>query len=388
MALSELIKVKYPQSDLFVIQAGLPQKHTQLDNLSQVFTLPHPFMNRQHFRQALNASNIDSVLRSKICSKIIHSQNPKLFITETFPLGHDACRYELIPSLVDAARGGSRIWSIAGYPLLTGKSQNWKNKVMGLYEKIFICCPQEEKIWLREFMPNSKQRIEHQEFFDRYAAKINFIGYFLPQGQLIHDKITKFNSTETKFSHKVLVLRGSGAVYPKLIAQAILASDDLPEYFEMTIVTGPATTNDEWQLFNRLMHKKRLNNVKLLRVVSHYEDLIKVASVCVATSGYHTSAMLLKYRKRAVLVPFEGYDKTNFYEQKARAAMLKEKIGAQVISIKELNAKNLLKAILIAAQQKESKQILSKGFFGASSRLNQALTELFGRSQGQIKDQL
>ena len=118
----------------------------------------------------------------------------------------------------------------------------------------------------------------------------------------------------------------------------------------------------------------------LLRSVGNYEGLIKSSDVCVSLAAYHTSVMLLKHRKKAVLIPFEGYGSMSFHEQPARAVMLKEMIGAKILSIQDLTAKTLTAAIKEAAAcvEKSDSQIPKEWFMGGDV-LDKALTGLFGR---------
>ena len=151
-------------------------------------------------------------------------------------------------------------------------------------------------------------------------------------------------------------------IYPKLIAQAIRASDLLGKEYYLTVVAGPSTTPQEWYFFTTLVGKKKVNNLVLLRAVGNYEGLIKESDVCVSVAAYHTSVMLLKHRKKAVVIPFEGYGSMSIHEQPARAAMLKEMIGAKILSIQDLTANTLTAAVKkAAARQKVVHKSLRSG---------------------------
>jgi predicted glycosyltransferase len=147
----------------------------------------------------------------------------------------------------------------------------------------------------------------------------------------------------------------------------------------MTVVAGPATTPQEWYLFNTLVARKNVNNLTLLKMVGDYEGLIKESDVCVATAGYHTSVMLLKHRKKAVVIPFEGYGTMTFHEQPARTVMLKEMIGAKILSIKDLTAKILAATVRKAAACKKARGHIPEEWFMDGKVLDKALIKLFGQ---------
>ena len=165
-----------------------------------------------------------------------------------------------------------------------------------------------------------------------------------------------------------------------MIAEAIRSASDLlgKEYY-LTVVAGPSTTAQEWYFFATLVGKKKINNLVLLRAVGNYERLIEKNDVCVSLASYHTSVMLLKHRKKSVLIPFEGYGAMSINEQPARAAMLKEMIGAKILSIQDLTAATLTAVIKDAAACQEVNAQIPKEWFMGADVLDHALTELFGQ---------
>ena len=107
--------------------------------------------------------------------------------------------------------------------------------------------------------------------------------------------------------------------------------------------------------------------------------MIKESDVCVSAAGYHTSVMLLKHRKKAVVIPFEGYGSMSFYEQPARAVMLKEMIGAKILSIQDLTADILTQRLKRLPPARKSVPHIPKKWFRGGDVLDKALTGLFGR---------
>jgi len=381
MAVGEVFKKRFPSGNLFFIQAGLAQPKARLDQLGQVHVLPGAFMDRRNFKVPVSAGGADTEKRANACLEFITRENPDLLITEFFPLGREECRHELIPSLLKARSRGSALWAIAGYPLLTGKDQDWREKIIKLYQKIIIFSPPQEQKFIADTISVPKEKREYLDFFEEHASKITFAGYLLPRQELMrdHEDENLPKPPVPKGACKVAVLRGGGAYFPKLIAQAIRASDLLGKDYYLTAVAGPSTTSQEWFLFATLVAKKKVNNLLLLRSIGDYEGLAAKSDVCVSTASYHTSVIMLKHRKKAVLIPFGGYGATSLHEQPARAAFLQEAMGAQVLSIQDLTAESLAASIIDAADRRQTASTIPKEWLTGADVLDKALTGLLPR---------
>ncbi|MEI7998755.1 MAG: glycosyltransferase [Candidatus Omnitrophota bacterium] len=381
IAVSEVFKKRFPKGSLFFIQAGVQQPKAKIDPLGRVYSLPGAFMNRRNFRQPIREAGVDAEKRAQACVEIVTKEKPELFITEFFPLGREEFRHELIPSLVKLSHQGTALWAVAGYPLLTGVNYEWRQKILKLYQKIIIFSPSLEKDLIAKSFSRAQDKQKYLDFFERNSKKVIFAGYHLPQQPVVDDD-EDYNFPRGNIPKnvcRVAVLRGGGAYYPKVIAEAIRASDSLGKEYFLTVVAGPSTMPQEWDLFTKLVGNKKINNLALYRSVGNYEGLIKESDLCVSVAGYHTSVMLLKHRKKAVVIPFEGYGSMSFYEQPARAVMLKEMIGAEVLSIQDLTAKSLSSAIKnIAACPQVSTQVPQEWFMGGNV-LDKSLIGLFGR---------
>ncbi len=381
-AISQVFRKKFPSGNFFSIHGGIQQPMSQLSQNIKVYSLPFPYADKTVFRGSVPHPGAHAIQRAKVCTEIMDRELPDLFLTEFFPMGREECRHELIPSLIKASVRKVKIWAVAGYPLLLGTGQGWREKVLKLYQKIIIFAPLMEKNWIVASLPDEQTKQRYNDFFERNEHMIEFAGYLLPQGGIITYKgdVNTPRPPIPKGACRVTVVRGGGAVYPKIIAEAICASDVLGKEYYLTIVAGPSTSPDEWYLFSTLLAKKKIKNVVLLKAVVDYEGLIRDSDVCVATPSYHTSVMLMKYRKKAVLVPFEGYGQgAVFYEQKARAALLKENIGSIVHSITELTAMSLAESVRMAASQQSGSEELPQEWFMGADHLGKALTGLLPR---------
>jgi len=379
MAVGEVFKKRSPGGDLFFIQAGIQQPNIKINQLGKVYSLPGAFVSRQNFRVPVRQLGADVEKRGQVCVDIVTREKPDLFITEFFPLGWEECRHELISPLLKASEQGAAVWAVAGHPLLTGTNNEWRDRILKLYQKIIIFSPVREKELMAGSFKRASDKQKYLNFFERNAQKIIFAGYLWPQHEVVLDdeEVTSPKPPMPQGVCRVAVVRGGGAFYPKVVAEAIQASDLLGKEYHLTVVAGPATTTQEWYFFNALVAKKKVNNLLLLRSLGNYEGLVKDSDVCVAMGGYNTSVMLLKHRKKAVIIPFEGYGSMTFYEQPARAVLLKEMIGARILYIQELTANTLASEIRDTASRKKIHiQIPKEWFFGADV-LDKALTGLF-----------
>ena len=375
-AIGEIFKKRFPHGNLFFIQAGLEQPKSKIDQLGEVFTLPSPFMSRSSFKESVYPKETD--LRSKRCQEIITRHKPDLFITEFFPLGREECRHELIPSLIQASKQGAQLWAITGYPLLIGTDNEWRQKILKFYQKIIVLSPAIEKKAMADSLLSVTQRQKYSDFFKENEEKIVFAGYLLPQQEVVKDD-TDTNQPKppmAKGACQVAVIRGGGAVYPKVIAEAIRASDLLGKEYYFTVVAGPSTTTQEWYFFATLIAKKRVSNLILLRSLGNYEGLIEKSDVCVSLASYHSSVMLLKHQKKAVIVPFVGYEGRSHAEQPARAVMLKKMLSAQIIPYQELTAVALAQSIKKISTRQAIFKDIPKGWFTGAKVLEKHLTAL------------
>lgn len=382
LAVGEAFPKRFPQRSLFFIQAGVSQPQTRLDQRGRVYSLPGAFMGRRSFRKPISGAGMNTSARSKACVDIVSREKPDFFITEFFPLGREECRHELIPALIKASAQGAVLLGVAGYPLLTGTDYEWREKILKLYRRIIIFAPVVEKDFIAESLSKTAARQKYLEFFEKNSGKIQFAGYLLPQQGVVCNEEDKNlpKPPVPKGVCRVAVVRGGGAYYPKLIAEAVRASDLIGKEYYFTVVAGPATTPQEGDFFAALVRKKKINNLVLLRAVGDYEGLISKSDICVSVASYHSSVLLLKYRKKAVVIPFEGYGGwQSFHEQPARAALLKEKIGTRILSIQDLTAVSLTEAIKDTAGQPQGVESIPEEWFKGADVFQEALTELLPR---------
>ncbi len=379
MAVGEVWKKRFPKGNLFFIQAGLQQSKTKLDMMGNVYQLPGAYLSRLNFKEPVRLNGAQIEGRSRFCADVLVKEKPDVFITELFPLGREESRYELAPSLIKSSQQGCSLWAVAGYPLLTALNDTWRKSIIKLYKRIIIFSPPEEKEYIADAFTQKEDRQKYLNFFEQNKDKITFAGYLLPKGEVIHEHKDEniYKPPVPLKALRIAVIRGGGAYYPKLITEAILASDLLGTQYYWTVIAGPSTTPEEWYLFSTLVYKKKVKNLVMYRSVGDYERLIEHSDVCVSVAPYHTSAMLLKHRKKAVVVPFQGLGDMSCREQPARAAMLKDHIGAEILSYDELTAGTLGVMINKAAAAPDKEPKVPSEWFDGANVLDQAFKGFF-----------
>lgn len=338
-----LLKQRLLKENLFCIQAGKSQPYLASDDSLKTFTLEYPLFERKHFYHPPQFHQEQITQRAKQCLAIIKKQEPDMFFTEYFPLGRAISRFELMPSLMWLFRHKRPIYSVAGYPMLSQEPDFVGESVLKLYQCIFIHAPVVEKEYLADQYEDSVQKKKYISFFERYREKIVFTNYLTPPKLPFMEQEEEILLPKNKIN--ILVLRGGGAYCPHVLAYALQISDLLGEEFFLTMIAGPATTQQEWLLFQSIMEKKEIKNVQLLFQTQQYEALIKQSDLCISSASYHTSILLMKYKKRAVIVPVQGSKNVVLREQPARAQLLKDMLGCVVVDEKDLTIEILKEAI-------------------------------------------
>lgn len=333
LAFAEVLRQAFPRAKLFFIQNGKPQPMADMGRVGKVYVLSQPLFNRSHFMKPAERDSGGPV-RASECLAIIRAEQPDIFVTEYFPLGRSLATEELMPVLIELYRRHVPIYGIAGYPLLTGPTGVYREFFLRLYKKIFIFSPKVEKEYIAEFMPTGTARDDYLDFFRKYKKKVVFCGYLVPKNPVLKRKAGAAGFRYQKKIH-IAVVRGGGAYAPQIIISAIKASDLLGTGYEFIIITGPSTTQGEWQMFQRYLSRKRINNVRLVKQTDRYDQLLAESDVCVCPVPYHTALRVLQYARRAVILPFTGEsEEVSFCEQPARARLLEDYLRSEVLSFK------------------------------------------------------
>lgn len=170
-AIAEVFKKRFPNGDLFFIQAGLEQPKARLNQLGKCYLLPKPFVSRRNFRVPANEAGAHVAERSQVCADIIRREKPDLFITEFFPLGWEECRHELISSLIKLSLQKATVCAVSGFPLITGTNYEWRDRILKLYQRVIILSPIREKEFMADTFIHKLESKRYLDFFERNEQK-------------------------------------------------------------------------------------------------------------------------------------------------------------------------------------------------------------------------
>ena len=344
LSILSLLKKTFSRSRFFCLQGSLPQDFLSYPAFLQRYNLPFSLFSRNNFSNPFVADSRTIEKRAASCLNMVKRCRLDVLLTEYFPLGRADCWAELFPSLVHLKKQGKGIFSSVGYPLINQKQLARVRFLIPFYRKIYIHSPEIERDYMASFYPVGRRRQDYLDFFKENESRILFTGYVLPEPL----EFKKDFDEHVRFPQgpvRVLVTRGAGAYCPEIILSALQASDILGPGFFFVLVAGPSTTDEEWRTFQKVLTAKRVQNALLVRATADFEALIRQSDVCVCPAPYNTSVLLLKHRKRAVIVPFEGNARVKFVEQCARANLLQDHLGSIVVAAARLTPRRLATAI-------------------------------------------
>lgn len=359
--------------EIYLIQASLPQPEIKFPANVKKINLPFPFYTRNNFRHPFKLDFKEVNCRAKVLSEKIKSIDPDIFITEYFPFGHKESEYELLPVLNYLKSRNKQVICSLGYPFFSLKNLSHTQAILHFYDKILLHNPPELEIKcaLDYLNDKSKQDI-YKSFIDKIKRKIIFTGYVLPCG-VNQNSLDRISREFSKGRKTILVTRGGGAYYPKIIVSSLLAARLLKEY-DFLVVAGPSTSASEWEGFIRLKNRYKLKNVVLKKYIKDFPQHLRNANLVLSTAAYNSSVMLMYYRKKAVIVPFQGYSGYQvFWEQPARARLLGKSLGSSIIEYDQLNRDSLAHAISAQLEKKSGTPAINKNWFNGGIKSAQEI---------------
>jgi predicted glycosyltransferase len=299
-----------------------------------------------------------------------------IFITEFFPFGRWECKYEVMPIIEWLRQRKVKIYCCLSYPYFIQSQDDISEllEITKFYDKIFIHTACNLDL---NYVANNiylEKRISKSSFisvFEYLKPKIFFTGYILPI-----DNLTNLNHVVNE--QLILVHRGSGTIFPKLITSSILASEFLDKSFKLLVIAGPATTASEMNFFKGLIKQRKLDNVCLRKYIPNLFDYLKMCGISINTVG-GTAHELLYLRKKAILVPFCGYPNRRRTDQICRAKMLEDYIDASILDYDSLTperlAREIMKKINTSSYQKY-KDVDEKWFKGSKTTADMIMQSL------------
>jgi predicted glycosyltransferase len=337
------------KAEVLLLQGGIPQPFVRFPKSCMVEDIPLPFDDRRSFQS--HAVPVSAEKRAQFILKMAADFRPDVLVTEFFPFGRLAYMPELLPVLRYLRKKGTRIIASIGYPLLIDLDRLQEKRfaalhraVLAFYDTFLIHTPQEiETSYIRESIrPLSLSRLYTKTMNDLRKRTI-YTGYVFPEKMITGGTILPLdaNSADT-----IVISRGGGAVYPKLITLSIQAQRHLDKKLHTIIVCGPATTAKEMQLFKSHLVPKDKPRVFLAGHLANLDDYLRTCRVSVSLCGYNTSVQLMRYQTPSVIIPYQNsLSQTSTNDQVARARLFKERFSSIILDYNTLTARSIADAI-------------------------------------------
>ncbi|MDP2653377.1 MAG: glycosyltransferase [Candidatus Omnitrophota bacterium] len=336
-------------AELLILQGGVPQPFVRFPQGCRVADIPLPFDTRASFQSHVVPAS--AAQRSRFILKTAAEFAPDVFVTEFFPFGRLSYLPELLPTLRTLRKKGVRIMSSIGYPLLVDLDRLEDKKFTALHRAVFAFFdaflihtpPELETRYIQDSIQSAALSRAYAAFMKKLKKRTVYTGYIVPEKIIASGA---GSPTEEFNGPNVIVSRGGGAVYPKLITSAIEAQRLLGDNIRTVITSGPATSPKERALFQSCLKPEDNGRVFLADLLPDLDDLLRTCRVSVSLCGYNTSVQLMRYGTPAVIVPYQNknYDMaTN--DQIARARLLQEKFSSIVLDHDALTGPSLADAI-------------------------------------------
>ncbi|MDE2230990.1 MAG: hypothetical protein KGJ95_02830 [Candidatus Omnitrophica bacterium] len=334
------------KADVLVLQGGLVQPFVRFPSGCRVMDIPFPFDARTSFQA--HAVPVSASRRAQFILKAAAEFCPDVFITEFFPFGRSSYLPELLPLLRYLRKKGTRIMASIGYPLIIDlerfsdpKFAALQKAVFAFYDNFLIHTPQElETPYIQKTIPSEPLARSYAALMKDLKARIDYTGYIFPEKIITGDSLRP-NST----APSIVVSRGGGAVYPKLMTTAIEAQRLLGGVHTV-IACGPATTAAEKALFTSCLDPQDNGRVVLSDLLADLDDHLRTARVSVSLCGYNTCVQLMRYGTPSVIVPYHNTLASNpTNDQMARSRLLAERFSGIILDYDTMTPQSLSDAI-------------------------------------------
>lgn len=357
-------------AQVLILQGGIPQPFIRFPKGCQVVDIPFPFDTRASFQSHTVPVSADK--RAHFILKTAADFFPDVFITEFFPFGRLAYMPELLPTLRYLRKKDKRIIASIGYPLLIDLARLEDKTFAALHRAVFaffdnflIHTPKElETKYIQETIQSPVLSRSYTAFMKDLKKKIVYTGYVFPENmmtggtQLPIEKDTKSNT--------IVISRGGGAVYPKLITTAIEAQRLIDKKIRTIIACGPATSPKEMALFQSHLTTSDKKRVVLANHLDNLDEHLRHCLVSVSLCGYNTSVQLMRYGTPSVIIPYQNNNsKMPTNDQIARARLLQEKFSSIALDHDSMTGQSLAHAIQKQMSQPRPKPAPPNWFNGA-----------------------
>ena len=361
------------KAEILVLQGGVPQPYVAHPAGCRMLDIPHPFDSRDSFREY--GVTRRSVERASFIVNAAQEFKPDIFITEFFPFGRPSYIPELLPVLRHLRQNGTRIMASIGYPylipLLDLRDRNFAKvfaSLLDLYDRFLIHTPKDlETPYFLNSIVDPDARAIYKKTLQRIIDRVTFTGYIVPD-TILKPASTLFKNTLPSAKNTVIVSRGGGAVYPKLIVDAIRAQALLGKDFRTIIACGPSTSAKEKDLFRACLKKDKTRRVLLTEYLPDLDAHLASCDVSVSLAGYNTSVQLMRHGTPAVLIPYQNlHAQMPTNDQIARTRLFEEKFESIRVDYSSLTPGALANAVEKRAAMPRPKPGPAAWFTGAAT---------------------
>jgi predicted glycosyltransferase len=274
-------------------------------------------------------------LRREALLALFEELRPHVLVTEMFPFGRRAFRFELVPLLETAARARPRPWRLCSVrDVLVQKSDP------------------EGYAWML-----AQARAHFDRILVHTDPRLIPFGLTFPHADALGDRLVETGyvieplTVETAEGRaQVLVSAGGGRVGAALLEVALQARP-LSRLRERPwrLIAGGNLAGDAFQA----LRSRIPQGVVLERQREDFPALLANSLLSISQAGYNTVLEGLRFQKPMVLVPFETATET---EQRTRAERLVKLGLAEVVWESELTPRTLAGAIDRACQSRSARR--------------------------------
>ena len=276
---------------------------------------------------------------------------PRVIVTEMFPFGRRAFRFELMPLLEAAARVRPRLWSPGGGGGL--RFSGWPGRApppRARPRPWRLCSVRDVLVRKPDPEGYAWMLAQARAYFDRILAhtdpQLIPFGLTFPHAAALGERLVETGyvieplTVETAEGRgEVLVSAGGGRVGAALL-DAALAARPLSSLRgrPWRLIAGGNVAREAFEALRARVPK----GVTVQRQREDFPALLANSLLSISQAGYNTVLEALRFQKPMVLVPFETATET---EQRTRAERLVKLGLAEVVRESELTPRTLAGAI-------------------------------------------
>ncbi|MDP2905025.1 MAG: glycosyltransferase [Candidatus Omnitrophota bacterium] len=344
------IKFSKPGTKVFLLQAGKKQGIARTGNGIVSIDIPYPYDSKAQFKNI--RPDLGSIpYRADFIARKIRLIRPDCAIVEFFPFARSICLHEISQGLLFLKEKGIPVFASVGYPYLDYNLINNPGRFLQLvkiFNRIYIHTPEEfENHFFQQAISDKRLKKTYSDIFRALKDKIVYTGYILPDlDNAANTNLSEIQRWSAFKGKKVLVSRGGGTIWPKVVTASIMAKKYLGVGYSILISAGTATNQKEWSFFKKLLKNSGARDVVLVRYIPDFYTALKNCDISVNLAGYNTSVQVLKLNKRSVTIPYVAFKELGWTnDQPPRALLLKKFAGSRVLPYADLTARSLASAL-------------------------------------------